>query len=100
MINSIKPFALIFALTIPAIASAEVTTNHVTAGEVRITYTNADAASSYGRKELERQIRRAAAKVCGVQNTQRTRSVRQLMENRSCYDKAVANAMQSITTTA
>ncbi|MBL6906411.1 MAG: UrcA family protein, partial [Pseudomonadales bacterium] len=50
--------------------------------------------------ELESQIRRAAKKVCGAQNFQRTCSVKQLMENRSCYDKAVAEAMKSISTTA
>ena len=100
MKNIIKSVALAMALTIPAIASAEVTANHVTVGEVRITYTAADAQSSYGRKELERQIRRAAKKVCGSQSIQRARSVRQLMENRSCYDKAVENAMRSISTNA
>jgi len=88
------------ALTIPAIARADIAVVNVTAGKVRITYTLADAASSYGRKELESQIRRAAKKVCGAQNFQRTCSVKQLMENRSCYDKAVAEAMKSISTTA
>ena len=100
MNNFIKPFALVMALTIPAIASADVKANRVTEGEVHISYTTADATSSYGRKELERQIRRAAKKVCGVQSIQRARSVRQLMENRSCYDKAVADAMKSISTNA
>ena len=100
MNNFIKPFALVMALTIHAIASADITAKNVTVGEVRITYTTADAASSYGRKELESQIRRAAKKVCGAQNFQRTCSVKQLMENRSCYDKAVAEAMKSISTTA
>ena len=71
MNNFIKPFALVMALTIPAIASADITAKNVTVGEVRITYTTADAASSYGRKELESQIRRAAKKVCGAQNFQR-----------------------------
>ncbi len=100
MNNFIKPFALVMALTIPAIASADITAKNVTVGEVRITYTTADVASSYGRKELESQIRRAAKKVCGAQNFQRARSVKQLMENRSCYDKAVAESMKSISTNA
>ncbi len=100
MNNLVKPFALIMALTIPAIASADVTANNVTVGEVHITYTAADAASSYGRKELESQIRRAAKEVCGEQNLQRTRSLRQLLKNRSCYDKAVSDAMKSISTSA
>ena len=91
MNNFIKPFALVMALTIPAIASADITANNVTVGEVRITYTTADAPSSYGRKELESQIRRAAQKVCGAPKFQRARPVRQLMEHPSYYDKPVAD---------
>ena len=39
MNNFIKPFALVMALTIPAIASADIAAENVTAGKVRITYT-------------------------------------------------------------
>ena len=100
MNNFIKPFALVMALTIPAIASADITANNVTVGEVRITYTTADAASSYGRTALEGQIRVVAETASSEMYSLRPSRVRQLMENRSCYDKAVADAMKSISTNA
>ena len=92
----IKPFVLIMALTVPAIASAEVTLKQLTEQEVSVTYTADDAVTSTGRTALEFQIRRAAEKVCGSQNLLRAGSVRQVMENRRCYQKAVADALNSI----
>jgi len=88
------------ALTIPAIASAEVKSKQITEGEVRVTYNASDTATNYGRVELERQIRRAAKDVCGPQNLRRAGSLGQLMDNRNCYEKAVADALKSISATA
>ena len=93
----IKPIAFTMAFTIPAIASAHVELSKVTENEVLITYNADDAATSLGRIQLERQIRRAAEKVCGSRrDLRRAGSIRQLVENRSCYEKAVADALSSI----
>ncbi len=94
----IKPFACVMALTVPAMAAATVESNQLSVHEVKITYTNEDVATSYGLQELERQIRRAAEQVCGSPNQARGRvgSVRQVMENRRCYDNAVNEALQKI----
>ena len=96
MNNLIKPFALIMTLTIPALASAEVQLSQVTENEVLVSYNADDADTSYGRVVLERQIRRAAEQVCGSQNLRLAGSIGQVMKNRSCYDKAVADALNAI----
>ncbi len=84
------------ALTFTSIASADVESSQLTGGEVRITYTADDTNTSYGRSELERQVRRAAEKVCGVQTLTRTGPVRQIIESRNCYKKAVADAFAKL----
>ena len=52
------------------------------------------------RIELESQIRLAAEQVCGSQNLRRAGSIRQVVKNRNCYQKAVAGALDSIKATA
>jgi UrcA family protein len=99
MNKHIKPLAFILALTIPAISSAEVTSSQLAEDEVLITFNAEDAATSYGRTELELQIHRAAEKVCGSQNRSRAGSMKQVMANRSCYKEAVAEALSSISST-
>jgi len=95
----IKPFIFIMALTIPAIASAEVKLSQLTENEVRVTYNADDAVTNYDRIELERQIRRAAEQVCGSQDLRRAGSIGQVVKNRKCYQKAVADALNSIKAT-
>ncbi len=92
----IKPFALIVALSVPALASAEINSNQVAETEVRITFNSADTNTSYGRSELERQVRRAAKKVCGEQQPLRSGSFRQSTENRECVKKAVEASLRKL----
>ena len=80
-----KPLACILALTIPAIASAEVTSDQHSKDEVLITYIVQDANTNSGRNQLEGQIRRAAERVCGAQHRSGAGSMKQLVSNRSCY---------------
>ena len=100
MSKLIKPFTFILALTIPAIASAEVKLSQLTENEVRVTYNADDAVTNYDRIELESQIRRAAEQVCGPQSLRRAGSIGQVVINRNCYQKAVADALSSIKATA
>lgn len=92
----IKPFALIVALGVPALASAEINSNQVAEEEVRITFNSADTQSSYGRIELERQVRRAAKKVCGEQALLRSGSFRQVTANRECLKKTVEVTLRKL----
>lgn len=95
----IKPFAVTVAFTIPAMASADVEIKQVDEDKVQVTYSVDEASSSLGRAELERNIRRAAELVCGPQKMNLVGSIGQLMENRACYEKAVADALKSIEAT-
>ena len=61
----IKPFVCIMALTIPTLASAHIESNQVNENEVVVTYNAAEATTESVSIELERQVRRAAKKVCG-----------------------------------
>ncbi len=92
----IKPFAFLVALSVPALASAEINSDQVADTEVRITFNSADANTSYGRIELERQVRRAAKKVCGEQRAVRSGSFRQATENRACIKRAVEVTMRKL----
>lgn len=91
----IKPFAIIMALTVPAVASADVEMNQVNENEVLITYNTDEASTSQGRAELVHQIRRAARKVCGPLDLNRAGSMRVLAQNQNCYKKAVMDALSS-----
>ena len=96
----IKPFTFIVALTIPVIASPEVNLSQLTENEVRVTYNADDAITNHGRIELERQIRNAAEQICGSQDLRRAGSIEQVVRNRNCYQKAVADALNTIKATA
>lgn len=94
-----RSFFILSALAIPAIAIADTKAEEISVHEMKITYVPAEAATSYGFERLEREIRRAAKKVCGMPATARGRTgtVRQIMESRQCYDRAVADAMTLVT---
>ncbi len=92
----IKPFVCIMALTIPTLASADVESNQVNENEVVVTYNAAEATTESVSIELERQVRRAAKKVCGPQNLSRAGDIRRLLQNRDCYKNSVADALYSI----
>ncbi|MDP6535965.1 MAG: UrcA family protein [Gammaproteobacteria bacterium] len=94
-----KSFALIMALAIPAIASAGVERNQIAEDKVVITFNASEATTESGRVELERQIRQAAEQVCGPQNLSRTGNMREWIQNRECYNKAVADALDAIKAT-
>lgn len=92
----IKPLTLVMALTIPALASATIGSDQLSEDQVRITYNAYDVKTDNGRVELERQIRRAAEKVCGAQRLMDTRSMIELRANRSCFNKAVEGTLAQV----
>ena len=94
----IKPLTFLMAFTVPVLAGANVESSQVTDNnEVVVTYDAFEATTEAGRIELERQVRRAAKKVCGPQNLRRTGDMRRWLANRDCYKNAVADALYSIT---
>ena len=92
----IKPFVCIMALTIPTLASAHIESNQVNENEVVVTYNAAEATTESVSIELERQVRRAAKKVCGPHDMSRAGGMRRSLQNRDCYKNAVADALDSI----
>lgn len=88
--------ALIAALTVPAMASANAQLNHVEENRVLITYSIDEASTEVGRAELEQRIKQAAREVCGSQLLKVAGSLIQAQENRACYEQAVSEAMESI----
>ena len=96
MNNLLKPLTIILAMTIPAIATADINSTDISENEVKIIYNVGEASTNYGRIELERKIRRAAEKVCGPRDLNRADSIGQAVKNRDCYHKAVAKALSSV----
>jgi UrcA family protein len=92
----IKPFTLIVALSVPALASAEINSRQIAETEVRITFDSADTRTNYGRIELERQVRRAAKKVCGEQQPLRSGSFSQSTVNRVCVKETVEATLRKL----
>jgi len=92
----IKPTMFVMAFAIPAMASATVNSSQLSENQVEITYNSDDVRTESGRVELERQVRRAAEKVCGAQRLSESRSIRQLRENRNCFIETVDNALLRI----
>jgi len=89
----IKPTMFVMAFAIPAMASATVSSNQLSKNQVQITYNTEDVTTESGRVEIQRQVRRAAEKVCGPQRMMGSRSIRQLRENRHCFDETVDKAL-------
>ncbi|MFT6093696.1 MAG: UrcA family protein [Pseudohongiellaceae bacterium] len=96
MNNLLKPLTIMLVLAIPAIASADIETNQLAENEVSVTYNANDTSTNYGRVELERQIRHAAEKVCGSRHLRQAGSIGQAVKNRTCYNKAVTKALNSV----
>ena len=61
-----------------------------------VSYTDLDLVSTEGRATLEHRISRAAREVCGSSNFREAGSLRQATENKSCYESAIARAMEQV----
>ncbi len=96
----IKLVSFCAGISLTAMAAAEVETRQLDEDKVLVSYSAADTSTSHGRETLERKIRRAAERVCGPQHLHGAGSVRQLTDNRACFNAAVANAMKDINRTA
>jgi UrcA family protein len=61
-----------------------------------ISYADLDLVSTEGKATLEHRISRAAREVCGPSNYREAGSLRRATENKSCYESAVARAMEQV----
>jgi UrcA family protein len=68
----------------------------VSENKIIVSYSADEATTVSGRAELVNEVRRAAEKVCGPQNLGRAGSLSELRENNSCFESAVAQALETI----
>ncbi|MFT6094072.1 MAG: UrcA family protein [Pseudohongiellaceae bacterium] len=96
MKNQIYSMAVMIALVIPSLASADAETEKVQDNKVVVSYNPAEASTASGRIELERQIRRAASEVCGPQRISNAGSLAEYVTNRACFEEAVTAALAEV----
>ena len=61
-----------------------------------VSYADLDLVSTEGRATLEHRVSKAAREVCGSSNFREAGSLRRATENKSCYESAVARAMEQV----
>lgn len=92
----IAPALLLIATSLSPLVFADVDQSQISMDKVKITFKTEDARTELGRKEIEKQIRKAAEKVCGDQELRRAGSLTQVTENRRCYARAIQSGMQAL----
>ncbi len=96
MRKQIFSIAVAAAFTMPSLASADVEIQFIEEGKMLVSYDLKEVSTEQGRLELERQIRRAADRVCGPRNVREAGSFAQSRYNRDCFNAAVARAMRTV----
>jgi UrcA family protein len=99
MKKQIYSIAVAVAFVVPSLASAHVDVEKVRENKIIVSYSADEAATPSGRAELVNEVRRAAEKLCGPQNLGRAGSLSELRENKSCFESAVAQALETISQT-
>lgn len=92
----IAPALLLITTSLSPLVLADVEQSQISIDEVKITFKNEDARTELGRKEIEKQIRKAAESVCGDQELRRAGSLLQVAENRRCYARAIQSGKQAL----
>lgn len=96
MKKQIYSIAVVASVLISSMASADVDVDKISEDTVVISYSSTEAATLSGRNELISEVRRAAEKVCGPQSLGQAGSLTEMLENRACFDRAVAKALTTI----
>jgi len=84
------------AFAIPTLASADVEIEKVEENKVVVSFNPVEVSTAPGRIELERQIRAAAAEVCGPQRVGQAGSLAEYVDNRACFKEAVSKALLQV----
>jgi UrcA family protein len=61
-----------------------------------VSYADLDLASTQGKEALEHRVSKAAREVCGSSHFREAGSVSRAVENKSCYENAMAQAMKKV----
>lgn len=94
MRDTLKIVAIVIAAcAIPGLASAELDT---VTEKVTVSYGELDLTNESGRKTLYRRLKAAAGRVCGSTQLRIVGSVSRIAENRTCYNEAMADALDSL----
>lgn len=96
MKKQIVSIVVAVAFAVPALASAHVEIEKVEENKVVVSYDLQEASTAPGRVELERQIRRAAAEVCGPQRLGSAGSLAEFVSNRACFEETLIKAMSKV----
>ena len=88
--------AACFTLAAPMFATAAIKTSQVADTKIVVSYTQSEIQQPNGLARIEKEIRRAADKVCYSREYSKTRSLHALVESKACVDDAVSDAMQTI----
>jgi UrcA family protein len=64
--------------------------------KVVVSYNPEEVSTTLGRVELERQIRAAAAEVCGPQRVGKAGSLAEFVNNRACFKEALTKALLKV----
>lgn len=94
--KSIVAAIVVGLMAIPVMSQAAIKSSKVDVNRIVITYEMEDLKSAEGRAALERQIRLAAEAVCTDVDYSKTRSIRDLVHQRSCFQEAVGSALAEI----
>jgi len=92
----IAPAFMLIATSFSPLIFADVEQSEISLDKIKITFSTEDARTELGRKEIEKQIRKAAEQVCGEQELRRVGSLTQVAENRRCYARAIQSGMQAL----
>jgi UrcA family protein len=87
---------MLIATSFSPLVFADVEKSEISLDKIKITFSTEDARTELGRKEIEKQIRKAAEQVCGEQELRRVGSLTQVAENRRCYARAIQSGMQAL----
>lgn len=96
MRKQIISIAVAAAFAVPSLASADVEIESVDENKVLVSYDLEEVSTEKGRAEIERQIRRAADRVCGPRTVREAGSFTASIRNRNCFKAAVADAMKKV----
>ena len=92
----IAPAFMLIATSFNPLVFADVEQSEISPDKIKFTLSTEDARTELGRKEIEKQIRKAAEQVYGEQELRRVGSLTQVAENRTCYARAIQSEMQAL----
>ncbi|HAU23592.1 MAG TPA: hypothetical protein DCX09_02835 [Gammaproteobacteria bacterium] len=92
----IAPAFMPIANSFSPLVFGDVEKSEISLDKIKITFSTEDARTELGRKEIEKQIRKAAEQVCGEQELRRVGSLTQVAENRRFYARAIQSGMQAL----